>query len=58
MLGTPRTGVTKAAGSLQSAGLLSYRRGKITILNRRGLERAACACYRVLSAELQQFMTA
>ncbi|XHS78033.1 Crp/Fnr family transcriptional regulator [Burkholderiaceae bacterium UC74_6] len=44
-LGVRRVGVTQAAGILQRAGLISYRRGEITVLKRRDLERAACSCY-------------
>ena len=45
MLGVRRVGVTSAAGVLQRQGLIEYSRGKITVIDRRGLESAACGCY-------------
>jgi len=47
MLGTGRSGVTIAASTLQHAGLITYSRGSLTILDRAGLENAACECYQV-----------
>jgi CRP-like cAMP-binding protein len=50
MMGTRRTTVTAVATALQSRGLIEYRRGNITILDRRGFEAAACECYRITHA--------
>ena len=56
MLGVRREGVTEAAGTLQKAGLIRYRRGHITVLDRRGLEERTCECYRVVKQEYDRLL--
>ena len=51
MLGVRREGITEAAGKLQQAGCISYRRGHISVLNHAGLESRACECYAVVKKE-------
>ncbi len=56
MLGTQRSGVTIAAGTLQHAGFISYSQGVITILDRPGLEGASCECYDVAREQFGGFL--
>lgn len=56
MLGVRREGVTEAAGHVQKAGLISYQRGHITVLDRPGLEARACECYAVVKKEFDRLL--
>jgi CRP-like cAMP-binding protein len=56
MLGVQRTGVTVAASTLQRAGLIRYRRGNVTIIDRRGLIRRSCECYGVSKKEFDRLL--
>lgn len=57
MLGANRKSVTLAAQSMQSEGLISYRRGKMQILDRPGLEKASCECYAIVRRRFDDFLT-
>ena len=54
MLGAPRTTVTLAAGILQRSGLIDYSRGRVTIMDRAGLQQTACECYATVRAEYRR----
>ncbi len=56
MLGVRRTGVTETAGALQGEGLIRYSRGHMTIVDREGLERKSCECYRAVRAEMERLL--
>lgn len=56
MLGVRREGVTESAGKLQKAGLISYSRGHITVLDRPGLEARVCECYGVVKDEYERLL--
>jgi CRP-like cAMP-binding protein len=57
MLGVRREGVTEAAGRLQAAGVIRYRRGHITVLERAGLESRSCECYDVVRKEFARLLS-
>ena len=56
MLGVRREGVTEGARKLQEAGLIRYARGRITVLNRKGLEKRTCECYAVVKKEYDRLL--
>jgi Mn-dependent DtxR family transcriptional regulator len=58
MLGVRREGVTEAALKLQKVGLIQYARGRITILDRKGLESRTCECYAVVKREYDRLLPA
>jgi len=58
MLGTPRTHVTMRANALQQKGLIRYSRGRIAIVDLRGLEAISCECFRMVKDEISGFLAA
>jgi CRP-like cAMP-binding protein len=56
MLGVRREGVTEAAGKLQKLGVITYRRGRITVVDRPALERLCCECYAVVKQETDRLL--
>jgi CRP-like cAMP-binding protein len=58
MLGVRREGVTESATKLQKSGLIQYSRGRITVLDRRGLEERSCECYEVVKKEYDRLLPA
>ena len=56
MLGVRREGITEAAGDLQRAGCIRYRRGHISVVDRTGLELRACECYAVVKTEYERLL--
>lgn len=58
MLGVRREGVTEAAGELQGEGLIEYSRGRITVLDRKRLEKRVCECYAVVKREYDRLLPA
>jgi hypothetical protein len=57
VLGVRREGITEAAGKLQKAGLIEYRRGHITVLDRAGMEERVCECYAVVKKESDRLIS-
>lgn len=57
MLGVRREGVTEAAGNLQRAGFINYRRGHISVVDRGGLEKHVCECYAVVKKEMNRLLS-
>jgi CRP-like cAMP-binding protein len=55
MLGTRRSSVTVAAGMLQKAGLIAHSRGDVKIVDRQGLEEAACDCYEIMQRQIEDW---
>lgn len=57
MLGVRREGVSEAAGQLQAAGIIKYKRGHIAILDRQALEEQGCECYAAVKRESDRLLS-
>ena len=57
ILGANRKSVTLAAQAMQTAGLISYRRGTMQVMDRKGLEKASCECYAIVRERFDAFLT-
>ena len=57
MLGVRRQSVTVVAGTLQAAGLITYKHGQVKILDRKGLESASCECYALIRRKFDELFT-
>jgi Mn-dependent DtxR family transcriptional regulator len=56
MLGVRRASVSEVAATVQKAGLIRYHRGKVTVLDRKGLEATSCECYEVVNKEYKRLL--
>jgi len=56
MLGVHRPRISRVAGVLQQAGLIRYSRGRVRVVDRAGLENAACECYAIVTREYQRLL--
>jgi Mn-dependent DtxR family transcriptional regulator len=57
MLGVRRASISAAAAQLQELGLIRYRRGYVTLVDRQALEQASCECYRIVKAEYERLLS-
>jgi DNA-binding FadR family transcriptional regulator len=56
LLSVRRASVNEVERALQEAGLITYRRGQVTVVNRQGLEETSCECYRIIRAEYERLL--